>query len=379
LVRALTNTLHGQTRASEIVDPFSGVGTLGIECALLGIASKSYDLNPFFVEVARAKYRALTLTKSDVAQLDTLRDYAQGLRAAGPEDNTEQPSLFDESASQVTITIPKPLARRVKQQGLVLVQQLRGKIEEVCSDQAKHVANLALAYYANSMLKKYAFDKILRCFWAHLSRIMYLDRFMKRLYSDMIIATPESATFAEGNIKTLSQRESGLGAVITSPPYTTAIDYIGNDVMAYYTLGLNGHHTIEEEMIGSTRLGRLSSDQTREWSRFVPRPVKKAHRSIHEMNPKKALCLAKYFQDMHRAFEQLTSSLAIGGKMAMVVCGQQQFGSSKARVTYNVADAITEIGTDGGLTLDRRIDIDLTKNGDGDITQEAVLLFSRDH
>ena len=80
---------------------------------------------------------------------------------------------------------------------------------------------------------------------------------------------------------------------------------------------------------------------------------------------------------MTLAFQQFSKSLAKGGTMAMVVCSSQEFGSKKGKVQYNVADAVIEIGEKAGLRMDRRIDVDLTKNGDGDIRQESVLLFDK--
>ena len=124
---------------------------------------------------------------------------------------------------------------------------------------------------------------------AHLSRILYLDRFLKRMYADEILAAPASTSFAEGNIKNLCERETDLAAIITSPPYTTAIDYVGNDVMAYYATGLNGHEAVEAEMIGSTRLGRVAEADAQTWSTFVPTVLKTAHRQVLTANAKKAV------------------------------------------------------------------------------------------
>jgi hypothetical protein len=375
MVRALSNYLIAKTGAKVVVDPFAGVGTLGIECSLLGVPSRSYDLNPFFVEVSRAKHHALCLSARDVAELEELRECCQELLRAGTDNG--QGSLFEGRAVPVSITIPRSLSRVVKEDSVRLVERLRGQIDLICSPPAARVARLALAYYANSILKKYTREKTLRCFWAHLSRTIYLHIFLKRLYADGILAVPALASFEQGNVKTLSQRESGVAAVVTSPPYTTAIDYVGNDVMAYYAVGLQGHEEVEAEMIGSTRLGRILAPEAEGWNAHVPAAVRNAHRHVHEGNPKKAVCLAKYFRDMAVAMQEITRALAPGGRMALVVCGTQEFGAGKARVRYNVAEAIAEIAAGVGLGVERQIDVDLTKNGDGDIMQESVLLLGK--
>jgi hypothetical protein len=376
MVRALTNCLMEAAAADTVVDPFAGVGTLGIEASLLGVPSRSYDLNPFFTEVSRAKHQALGLSTRAVAQLDELRNYAQSLRK-NLEGHEEQRGLAVEGIPPATISIPRVLNRNVTAAALKTVERLRGRIAHSCSHDAARVANLAIAYYANSMLKKYTPAKTLKCFWSHLSRVLYLDRFLKRLASDGIMNRLAVASYEVGSIKQLSSRERDVRAIITSPPYTTAIDYVGNDVMAYYAMGLQGHEEVEREMIGSTRLGRVDVSHAQAWSAHIPAAVTTAHERIKSINPRKALCLAKYFRDMSIAFHQLAKTLADGGQMAMIVCSEQQFGSNGAKVKYKVADAISEIGLHAGLQLRRRLDIDLTKNGDGGITQEAVLVFQK--
>jgi hypothetical protein len=377
MVRALSNHLIARTGATGVVDPFAGVGTLGIECSLLGIPSRSYELNPFFVQVSTAKYHALQLSGKEVTQLEEVREFIQDLRLLdGLERNGDPRDLFDEGVAPARICLPERLSKAVQQNSVDLVAQLRGKIESVCSPECAPVAMLALAYYANSILKKYSREKTLKCVWAHLSRILYLDRFLKRMYADDILAPPASASFRQGNIKNLAEREMDVVAVITSPPYTTAIDYVGNDMMAYYATGLKAHEAVESEMIGSTRLGRVAQADAQKWGSFVPTVLKTAHRQVHFANVKKAICLSKYFQDMTLAFRQINNSLAKGGIMAMVVCGSQEFGK-KEMVRYNVADGVTEIGEKVGLHMGRRIDVVLTKNGDGDIRQESVLLFEK--
>src|SRR5262249_49674850 len=125
------------------------------------------------------------------------------------------------------------------------------------------------------------------------------------------------------------------------------------------------------------KLGRVAEGSAKIWSEAVPRKVRKSHRQLVMANSKKAICIAKYFHDLSTAFQQITEVLSAGGKMAMIVCDSQEFGSGKSRIQYSGADAVIEIGAAVGLSLDRKFEVDLTKNGDGDIRQESVLLFSK--
>jgi hypothetical protein len=80
MVRVLSNTLS-KGNDKVFLDPFGGVGTLGIEASLLGLRSQSFDINPFFTLVARAKEKALSLSDEEEAQLICVRDYAQAVRS----------------------------------------------------------------------------------------------------------------------------------------------------------------------------------------------------------------------------------------------------------------------------------------------------------
>src|SRR5262249_5830514 len=151
--------------ASEVVDPFAGVGTLGLECALLGIPSQSFDINPLFVRVSEAKARALCLDQRDRAELESLRDLCQNIRL-----------LKTPPPAPVEIHLPASLARNVTAERRKTVGVLRAAIDAQCSAANAPLAELGIAYYARGMLTRYSSDKSLRAFWAHISRILYVDR-----------------------------------------------------------------------------------------------------------------------------------------------------------------------------------------------------------
>ena len=198
MVRSLLNAVSRDSDAL-IVDPFGGVGTLGIESSLLGIRSRSYDINPFFTSVSQAKHKALLLTRAQEQQLDEVRNYAQTLRTGSDAYflNEEPP----------TVTIPAQLGRGIAENNLKLLADLKRAIAARCSDELRPVAMLAIAYYAKSMATKYPRQKILTAFWAHLSKVMYLSRFMKHLYEDGLCVKPGVAEFGTRDVKELGGAE----------------------------------------------------------------------------------------------------------------------------------------------------------------------------
>jgi hypothetical protein len=361
MVRALVNSLD----ASDLVDPFAGVGTLGLECALLGIPSRSFDINPLFVRVSAAKARALCLDPRARAELESLREFCQALRlskATPPEP--------------VQLDLPATLSRNVTAERRRTVGVLRAAIAAHCSAENAPLAELGIAYYARSMLSRYSWDKSLKAFWAHVSRILYLDRFLGHLYADGIIQPPVTPEFATLNVLDLSSRVPEARTLLTSPPYTTAIDYVGNDAHGLYALGLDGHAAVNTATIGSTRGGRISASKQAEFRSSVPPSVHSSHALVEQVSPAKADYLAKYFADMSAAVCELGRVVVRGGRLVLIVCDRQEFGRIP-RIVYPVAQGITEIAQQHGFTLAKRYDIDLTKNSDGDIAVDSVLWFER--
>src|SRR5207253_9080636 len=130
--------------------------------------------------------------------------------------------------------IPRQLSRFTKMENLRLITALKHEIDRSCSPDIAKLAYLAIAYYAKSMATKYSAAKILTGFWAHISKILYLSRFMNHLYDDRLCERPVDAAFDTHDVRQLSDCIPTASTVITSPPYSTAIDYVGNDVIAYY-------------------------------------------------------------------------------------------------------------------------------------------------
>jgi hypothetical protein len=371
MVRSLANILVPNAE-QIVVDPFGGVGTLGVELSLLGIATRSYELNPLFSLVSRAKLRALSLSKSEEDMLEEIRDYAQKLRLGQ--------MWAPESLERADIPkIPAQLARNIKVENLALMSQLKRQIDRVCSRDLAEVAYLSIAYYAKSMATKYSSSKILTSFWAHISKTLYLSKFMRKLYADGLCTRPVNAQFETADIKDLSKKETNASRLITSPPYSTAIDYVGNDAVAYYALGFGSHEQVERQMIGSSKLGwyKRSNGDLGELQNSVPPAARVCVDTLAQSNETKALCMMKYMADMSDAFRQVSTAMLPNGTATFIVGTSQNFRIAKKNLTLPLALATVQIAERYDLHLERQLEILLTKNNDGDIKNETVLFFRK--
>lgn len=191
LIKGLINILNIK-KGETILDPMAGSGTTNVEAALMGINSKAIDVSPFCQFMIKTKYESLTI------ELKILE-----------KTKIENKKLFD-----------------FFKQGDVLK-----RITKIGDDNKLKIYNLAfLAFldalgYSKRVVKsnhEQLFDKVLPRY------IETVKSFLSNKYFDQNKL---------GNLNVLSDSDAlninldinSVDCVITSPPYSFAIDYIEND------------------------------------------------------------------------------------------------------------------------------------------------------
>ncbi len=191
LIKGLLNII-GIREGEIILDPMCGSGTANIEASLMRINSVAVDVSPFCQFMTQTKFESLTIRKDSLELL-----------------HGKSKKLFDFFS---TDRISKQL----------------GKIKD--SEKLK-VYHLALLAYLDAMgyskrvsasSHKQLFDKV-------------LDRYIKTIRD--ILRNPLFRQSNLGTVKLLPNsdaldlklHENSIDGVITSPPYSFAIDYIKND------------------------------------------------------------------------------------------------------------------------------------------------------
>jgi len=191
LIKGLINILNIQ-KGETILDPMAGSGTTNVEAALMGINSKAIDVSPFCQFMIKTKYEALTI---DLKLLQ--------------QTKIENKKLFD-----------------FFKQGDVLK-----RITKIGDDNKIKIYNLAfLAFldalgYSKRVVKsnhEQLFEKVLPRY------IETVKSFLANKYFDQNKI---------GNLNVLSDSDAlnikldinSVDCVITSPPYSFAIDYVEND------------------------------------------------------------------------------------------------------------------------------------------------------
>lgn len=211
LVKALINILDIE-KNELILDPMSGSGTTNVEAALMGINSYAIDVSPFCQFMIKTKFQALEIDLNLLEKLDL---------------NFEK--LFDFFRNE----------------------DFFSKIEKLQNQEKVKIYNLALLAFLDSLgysqrVKKSGhrelFAKVLSKYLETVKNFLSNPNFEKVELGKVKILENSDALKIE-----LS--ENSVDCVITSPPYSFAIDYVENDKGQLELLGYNTKE-IKNKMIG---------------------------------------------------------------------------------------------------------------------------------
>ena len=148
--------------------------------------------------------------------------------------------------------------------------------------------------------------------------------------------------------------------------------------MAFYVFGCGDHNQVEQNVIGSSKLGWYKrKTELLNLNGEIPESAKKCLGFLDKTNHTKSLAVRKYFADMNAALASIHSSLRVGGKLILIVGTQQQFSAGAKRAVLPLGNCISEIAQRQGLDVGQEIRVDLTKNNDGDIKEESIFFLSR--
>jgi len=211
LIKALINII-GIRKGEVILDPMCGSGTTNIEAALMGINSYAIDLSPFCQFMTKVKYNSLSI---DIKLLKNISDKSEELF-----------NFFN--------------ANDIKRQ----LQKIRDN-ERIKVYQLALLAFLDALGYSKRVIKsnhRQLFAKVLK---------RYEDTVINFILSSRKYITDL------GNLEILENatalriplEDNSVDGVITSPPYSFAIDYVKNDEAQLKILGYN-IDKIRSNMIG---------------------------------------------------------------------------------------------------------------------------------
>ena len=208
LIRALLNILQIESK-HVVLDPMAGSSTVAVEANLLGINSISVDLNPLCQLMGLVKTFALDL---NIKTLESI------------------------------ITEPNIMLKKLK-------KSKAPKFFENNADKKKPYYEIVLLAFLDTMgfasRSNSSIDKLFpRVLERYISTIKYFQNARKKIGLKI-----GKSKILRGSALELPISDNSVDAIITSPPYSFAIDYLRNDQPQLEYLGYN-LKTLKEEMIG---------------------------------------------------------------------------------------------------------------------------------
>jgi DNA modification methylase len=277
LIKGLLNILS--IHPGEIVlDPMCGSGTLNVEASIIGIDSIGIEKSPFCVLMSRVKHEALKVDSSQLSAIfnDMSQNYETLISSKGlPADFSYHGGFAaDKAITLLTFLDAMGYARRCSKSIDALfpsvVKRYVGQIDSFI--QAREKLNLKLG----------------------------------------------KAKFEIGDARNLPLENSSIDAIITSPPYSFAIDYVENDQPQLEYLGYN-ISKLKDEMIGLK--GKTRKEK-----------------------------LVNYFIDMDRVLSEMSRVLKVG-KYAVIIIGSNDIQTGGIRLEAK----IEEMAINHSFVLDQKI------------------------
>jgi len=262
MIRALANII-GLKEGDVLLDPFIGSGTTAVEGALLNLKVIGFDISPLCVLISHVKTNAIHhFPKIEKAYLDN-QLFGKQIANAGAQNCLEDPVKSFELLARMIATSDS--ARRSRDFDTMLVNNREKMIQSV--------------------------------------------RLMRDACAEVGVS-PMPADIKQGDARRLPLPDDSVDGVITSPPYSLALNYVENDAHSLQALGYD-LAKIRDEFIGVRGKGGGK--------------------------------IGLYEQDMRAAYTEIARVLKPAGKAAIVI-GDATVNGQKVRTADNCIDTFAQLG-----------------------------------
>lgn len=281
MIRALLNTI-GLEEGDTVLDPFIGSGTTAIETQLLGIGCIGIDISPLCVLQSRVK--------------------------------TESIEVLDK-----ILEIRNEIINRIKP--TFLSQENKSSLEVINSLDDEKVRNFyKMAYLvavSDSARRGRDFE---RSFYNNLDLMINSVKDFQDIVKELNLKLGK-VEIKTGDSRALPLGDASIDGIITSPPYSIALDYVSNDAHALKVLG-HELPEIREEFIGVRGKG---SER-----------------------------INLYNQDMMRSYEEMYRVLK-PNKFAVIILGNATYMGEEVNTVKFTIDYCKKIGFDFVRNIDKII------------------------
>ncbi|NSW77283.1 MAG: methyltransferase domain-containing protein [Candidatus Atribacteria bacterium] len=219
MIRALLNIM-GMDRGNVVLDPFVGSGTAALEAQLLGIDFIGVDISPLCVLQSRVK------TESVAALPEILR-------------------WKDEVAAKIGVNLFNPDEKAFER-----------TLERIPDERVRNFYLMAkLVAVSDRVRRKKDFTK---AFQKNLDLMILSVRDYNDVVQELDLKLG-NVDIRRGDARNLPLADESIDGIVTSPPYSIALDYVANDAHALEMLGYD-LKKLREEFTGVRGKGQRRID-----------------------------------------------------------------------------------------------------------------------
>ncbi len=223
MIRALLNVMEAK-KGDLILDPFVGSGTTSLECQLLGIDCIAIDVSQVCVFISKVKTESMDVIEEIEETKDSLLEKYQEITLHS----------FDEG--------------QVSKKG-----GLGEAIDSIKNDKVRNFYKVAelIAHSDRSRRRKKDFYGSFR---NNVEKMLTSTEDLKRVVDELNLSLGNIETRI-GDARNLELKNESVDGIITSPPYSIALDYVKNDAHALEALGYDLER-VREDFIGVRGTGK---------------------------------------------------------------------------------------------------------------------------
>jgi tRNA G10 N-methylase Trm11 len=390
MVRALLNCVYPE-RTGLVMDNFAGCGTLLVEATWMGLNSIGVELNPLSAMMSNVKCSSLSLVPQELKKAinSYLTELERAFRSYTEETTGSMllvtPEYDKELINKVKNTIPKKVMASFKEQQTVdevlIAQQL---LQKITNNYFREFLLLGISGTISDLSRRKSGDfiDVLKDRLFNLYLRIYI---FHRLNEVLEIKLGNSETFVADNRDMKIVQASSIDAIVNSPPYSAALDYIKNDLPQLTILKLADIPSLEEGMIGNPNLKVYSpSELTRKLTSpdsLFQKLSKETQTVIFDLincgREKEAARVFKFFEDISETLSEMLRVMKQNAKCAIIIGNNHyKVGEEKYDEVKN-DEVIKQLAILLGFKEERTITRVLEKTSAGMIRYESILILSK--
>lgn len=404
LAKSLFN-IGGLEPGQTILDPFCGSGTVLLESFLNGLKGVGFDMNPLAVKISRAK---LSILAVDPYLRDRLLAKFQD-RIENIDSDPKWISSFPANIhSEIISWFPPPVIGKLgwllKEISYIPDSRVREFLEIITSSIVRLVSqqdprDLRIRRRVDPITDAPVKELFLERLIEHRMR---LQHFSERCNKSPYIFNKNIAMLGDSR-EIESFHSAGLlstpaDAVVTSPPYATALPYIDTDrlsILLFFGIESGNRSTLEESITGSREIkkktkniidqkidgldwGVINSPTAQDLITEIRTRNKNSEGGFRKQNM--AALLYRYFSDLTGVMKNLDKAVKPDGSVFFVIGDTKTEAGGKV-VSIKSGQVIKEIGVDMGWNLVDTISITVTTedrpHSKNSITENDIIWFRK--